>query len=249
MTSKFVSGLLAVAVATSGFGPRTAHALPRTLGYSFYVEGAPVGRADVKITQDQKRIVIESDTHVLTGLSVVALKSKTVADRKTFATRDFTYNGTKGELTVSGEAHVRGDSAYGFTEVNGKITEKSLKMTQPQTLLFEDWVMDHEILLALTQGRSTRKSDTYGLVFTSSFAPTEVTAGFSGEVLVEAGSRSMAARKLVVMIQGSVPFESRIDPVRGIPVYMRFPNSKAEIFLDEVFGENPATYYAAEVKK
>jgi hypothetical protein len=227
-----------------GLSAQPAHALPKTLGYSFYVKGVPMGRADIKITESSREIVFESETHVLTGTDVIALSSRTVADRKTFNVRDFSYRGTKGNHAVACQAQVRGDSVYGFVEMDGVLKDKHLKMPQAQTLLFEDWVMEHEILLALTQAASPKKTETYGLVFTSSFSPAEVTAGYSGEVLVEAGRRSMTARKLVVIIRGAEPFESHVDPDRGVPVYIRFPQSRTEVFLDEVFGENPVTFFS-----
>jgi hypothetical protein len=133
--------------------------------------------------------------------------------------------------------------------MDGYLKDKHLRMPQPRSLLFEDWVMEHEILLALTQAASPNKSDNYGLVFTSSFSPAEVTAGYTGDVLVEAGSQSLTARKLVVIIRGAQPFESHVDPVRGVPVYIRFPQSLTEIFLDEVFGENPVTFFSTREKR
>jgi hypothetical protein len=230
-------------------GAARAGTLPRTLGYSFYVQGEPAGRSDIKITQTAKEVIFESQTRALSGFSVLALTSRTVADPKTYAARDFSYHGTKGDHTVSCEAHVRSDSAYGFTETDGALKERNLKMREPRTVLFEDWVMDHEILLALTQAQSKQKTDTYGMLFTSSFTPASVTMGYSGDVLVEAGSHSMTARKLIVIIQGAEPFESHVDAVRGIPVYIRFPESRTEVFLDEIFGENPVTYYQPNEKK
>lgn len=226
-----------------------ADALPKSLGYSFYVQGEPAGRADIKITRTAKELVFESQTRVLTGFTVMALTSRTVADPKTYAVRDFTYHGTKGNHTVSCEAHMIADSVYGYTEMDGALTDRHLKMSLPHNLLFEDWVVEHEIIIALTQAHSSNKTDTYGMIFTSSFSPADVTAGFSGDILVEAGARSMTARKLLVMIRGAQPFESRVDPKTGVPVYIRFPDSQTEMFLDEIFGENPLTYYQAKEKK
>lgn len=230
-------------------GASRAPALPKTLGYSFYVQGAPAGRSDIKITHTAKELVFESQTRVLTGVHVLALTCRTVADPKTYAVRDFSYRGTKGDHDVACQAQVLGDSVIGFIETDGVMTDKLLKMVHPQTLLFEDWVMEHEILLALTQAASPKKTATYGIVFTAGLSPSEVTTGFSGDVLVEAGARSMTARKLVVIIQGADPFESHVDPVRGVPVYIRFHTARAEAFLDEVFGENPVTFYSATEKK
>jgi hypothetical protein len=124
-----------------------------------------------------------------------------------------------------------------------------LKMRYHQNIMFEDWVVEHEILMALTQASSPRKTDTYGLLFTSNFSPAEVTMGYSGDILVEAGARSMTARKLVILIQGAEPYESRVDPKTGVPAYIRFVESQTEMFRDDIFGEKPLTYYQPKEKK
>lgn len=240
--------LLWAALSVCSLSTHPAHALPKTLGYSFYVKGAPAGRADLKITETPHEIVFESQTRVLTGTDVIALTARTVADPKTYELLDFSYKGTKGNHAVACQAQIEDDEVYGFIEMDGVVKDKRLKMRQKRSFLFEDWLMEHEILLALTQAASPNKTDSYGLVFTSSFSPAEITAGYSGEVLVEAGPKSMTARKLVVIIRGAEPFESHIDPIRGIPVYIRFPQSRTEIFLDEVFGENPLTFFSTTEK-
>lgn len=232
----------------TGPGASTALAIPKTLGYTFYVEGEPVGRTDIRVTQTPGALTFDSNTRVLTGLSVIALRAHTVADPKTFVVRDFSLEGTKGEHRISCEVHVDGDSVYGFIDTGAGPQGKELKLMYPQTVVFEDWVMELQILMALAQGRSTRANNNYGMVFATSFLPTEVMMGYAGDVLVEAGSRSMAARKLVIAIRGADPFESHIDPVRGVPVYACVPVSRAEAFLDEVFGENPVTRFPPKKK-
>lgn len=248
MYVKPTAALLWISLCALALPVQAASKLPAALGYSFYIKGVPAGRCDVKITENARELVFESNTRVITGPDVIAITSRTVADPKTYEIRDFTYKGTKGSHAVSGQAQVKGESVYGFVEMDGQIQDKKLKMPTSRNLIFEDWVMDHEILLALTQAASPKKTDVYGLVFTSSFSPADVTVGFSGEVLVEAGPRSMAARKLVVIISGSEPFESHVDPKRGIPVYIRFPQSQTEAFLEEIFGENPVTFYTSKEK-
>jgi hypothetical protein len=226
-----------------------AGTLPKTLGYSIYVQGEPAGRADIKITQTSKQLVFESQTRVVNNYAVLAYTSRTVADPKTYLVRDFTLKGTKGDYPISCEAHMHADSCYGFVEINGNLVDKRLRMPITPTVIFEDWVVEHEVLLALTQGRSKEKTAKYGLLFPSTFTPADITLGFSGDILVEAGARSMTARKLVVIIRGATPYESRVDPKNGVPVYIRFPESQTEIFLDEIFGENPVTYYQSTAKK
>lgn len=245
LATLLVAGVLC-ALPTDG---ARAETLPKTLHYSFYVQGEPAGHADIKITQTAKSLVFESQTRVLTGFSVMALTSRTVADPKTYAIRDFTYSGTKGDNTVSCEAHMRADSVYGFTETNGVLADKHLKMRYPKNIMFEDWVVEHEILMALAQAHSPQKTDTYGLLFTSNFTPAEITMGYSGDILVEAGAKSMTARKLVILIQGAQPYESHVDPKTGVPAYIRFVESQTEMFRNDIFGENPLTYYQPKEKK
>jgi hypothetical protein len=246
MVLKLTGTLLCTTLSVIGFFAHPAHGLPKTLGYSFYIQGAPAGRTDIRITEGAKELVFESETRVVTGPDVIALTARTVADPRTFEIRDFSYKGTKGSHAVACQAQVKGSEVFGFVEMDGALRDKSLKMRFPRNVLFEDWLMEHEILLALTQASAAKKTETYGMVFTSSFSPADVTMGYSGEVLVEAGAKSMTARKLVVIIRGAEPFESHVDPARGVPVYIRFPTSQAEAFLDEVFGENPVTFYSAK---
>jgi hypothetical protein len=225
-----------------------AGTLPKTLGYSFYVDGEPAGRADIKITETPKELVFESRTRVLTNFSVLAYTSRTVADPKTYLAREFSLTGTKGDNTISCAAQLHADSAYGYVEMNGTLVDKRAKLISSPGVLFEDWIVEHEILLALTQARSKQKTSTYGLLMPSIFTPADLTMGYTGEILVEAGPRSMTARKLVILIRGATPYESRVDPKTGVPVYIRFPDSHTEMFLDKIFGENPLTYYSPKKK-
>jgi len=106
-----------------------------------------------------------------------------------------------------------------------------------------------EVLMALTQANAKDKTSKYGLLLPSTFTPATVTMGYSGDVLVEAGAHSLTARKLVILLSGAEPYESHVDPKTGVPVYIRFPQTQAEIFLDKIFGENPITYYQPKEKK
>jgi hypothetical protein len=226
-----------------------AGTLPKTLGYTFYVRGEPAGRADIKITRTKNDLVFESRTRVVNNYAVLAYTSKTVADPTTYQVRDFKLEGTKSDFPIACEAHLHADSAYGYVETNGKLVDKHVQIRFKPAVLFEDWLVEHEILLALTQARSTSKTSTYGLLFPTAFSPADLTMGYSGDVLVEAGAKSMTARKLVVIIGGAQPFESHVDPKTMVPVYIRFPDSQTEMFLDQIFGENPLSYYQSTTKK
>lgn len=240
-----IIGILAIVLVT--LAP-TAGAVPKKLAYRFYMDGQPIGRADIRVTQSPAELRFESKTRVEIGPNVVDLSCKTLADPKTYAVREFTMEGTKGGSPVAAHVTVLGDSVHGYIVSGGNRREKAKKSEYPRVLLFEDWIMELEILLAQTQAASKHPSDTYGLVFAGSFLPADITAGYTSDVLVEAGDRSMAARKLEVVIRGSSPFFSHVDPIRGVPVYLDFPAVRVEAFLEEVFGENPATRYSPTPK-
>jgi hypothetical protein len=245
MQTKFGTLLLASA-GLMLCAPSPSPALPKNLGYTFYVNGRPVGRTDIRVSQSAEAIRFESHTRVVIGPNAVELTCRTEADPKTFAVRTFSYEGTKGGTPVATRVHVLGDSVYGFVTTAGERRDRARKLAYPRALVFEDWIVELQIVLAQTQAQSTHVSDTYALVSADSFLPKDLVMGYTGEVLVEAGPRSMTARKLAVSIAGGAPFESHIDPARGVPVYIRFPGVRAEMFLDELFGDSPVSYFAPE---
>ncbi len=224
----------------------SAHAgkLPPKLAYTFFLGGKQVGHADIRITSGSTAILFDSEMKVQLGPGAIALHCRTEADPKTFAVRRFWFEGTKGDKPVAAEVAVQGDSATGWTEVDGNRAPRVA--THPGGFfVFEDWVMELEVLLAFHQAQSDRHSDNYRVLFANSFLEADLVAGYSGESLVEAPGRSLAARKLEVAMQGATPYQSLVDPDTGVPVYLQFPGVKAEAFLDSFFGKNPESRYPA----
>lgn len=222
-------------------GAEAATTLPPKLGYTFYVRGQRVGQADVRITERKDAIRIESKLRVQAGESSTELSTKTEADPHTYALRSFSYQGSKGGMPVSASVTVLGDSVYGMVTTGDTKKPEARRVTPTPIVVWEDWVMDLEILLALEQAREFKNPMTRGLLLAGSYATAKVTLGFTGEVALETETRSTVARKLVVSIEGGQPFESLIDSERGIPVYIRFPGIGAEVFLNDFFGDNPTS--------
>ncbi len=236
------AAVLILALVTST-AEAAAEGLPSKLAYTFYLRGSRVGQASVTIQEKGEVLRLESKLHVETAKARLELSTHTEADPKTFALRSFAYEGVKGKDTVATSVTVLGDSVYGFTATNGKRQPQARRVNPHPILVWEDWVPDIEILLALQQAREFKNPSTRGLLLAGSYASSIVTVGYSGEVVVESATKSMVARKLLVAIQGGDPFESLIDPKRGVPVYIRFPGIGAEIFLDDFFGDNPISRY------
>lgn len=220
--------------------------LPKSMKYTFYIGGQPAGHSEIHLSRTPSSLIFNSTTRAGQGENVIELTCRTVADPQTFEVRSFSYKGTKGGSAVASDVHVSADSVYGTTFSVGTLLHRKQNVRGRETLIFEDWVVELQILLALRQERATRNPTTYRLVLANSFLPTDAIAGYTGEVLVEAPGRSVVASKLAVAIAGGPGFESQVDPKLGIPVCLVFPSVRTEIFLNEFFGENPSTRFPAK---
>ena len=231
-------------------GAHAGATIPKQLGYTYFVGGQPVGRSDVRVTQTADVLRFESKIHVVSGDATIELSTRTEIDPRTYVMRSFSYQGSKGGQPVSSSITVLGDSAYGWVSMGeaGKKEPHARRVTPGPMIVWEDWVMDLEIVMALQQARASNNSSTRGMILAASYSSAVATLGYTGEVVVESAQKSMAARKLMIGIQGGSPFESLVDPKQGVPVYVHFPGIKAEIFLEEFFGDNPVSRYSTAVK-
>jgi hypothetical protein len=240
---RFCARLIALALAVGGSAASAREPLPQTLHYTFFVAGQPAGASEIHLTRTKSSLVFESTMHVGVNENAVELACRTEADPTTFEVRNFSYTGTKAGSPVASVVHVSPDSVYGTLLSGGTKLNKKKDVRGREVVVFEDWVVEIQLLLALRQEQSPRVSTTYRFLLANSFMGGDALVGYTGDVLVQAGDRSLTARKLAVGIQGGAPFESHIDS-RGVPVYLNFPGVRAEIFLDEFFGDNPPTRYA-----
>lgn len=241
--SPLLAGLVCLGLA----GPACA-GLPKTLSYTFFLGGKRVGHSDIRITQGRTTLLFDSKMDVKTGPKGITLTCRTEADPKTYVIRRFSFEGTKGGMPVAMDLAMEGDSAIGWNENNGDRYNRSVPRVGGD-IVFEDWVMELEVLIALRQARSDHRADTYGLLFANSFLTSQVVAGYTGEVLLQGNGHSLAARKLQVEIQGGSPYLSMVDPATGVPVYLDFPGVHAEAFLDSFFGDHPESRYAPPPNK
>jgi hypothetical protein len=218
--------------------------LPASIGYTLYMDGSRVGHSGMTIARRGDSLVFESRTRVEVGPNVIDLTSRTEADPVTFEVRRFAYEGTKGGMPAAAHVEIRGDSAVGWVRSPGSDERRPRSQVGAGGfVVFEDWIMDLEVLLALRHGRSERNPADYPLLFANSFLPAELVVGFTGEASVESATRSMVARKLELLMSGGKPFESLLDPATGIPVYLHFPGTRAEAFRDDFFGDAPIPRY------
>lgn len=220
-----------------------ATTLPKTASYTYFVGGKRVGKSTTRIVQAPDALRFESQLRVERGSSVVELTTETEADPDTYLIRRFSYRGTRGGKAAVSNITIEGDSAFGTFTVGPTTSTRGRRLLTTPIVVWEDWVMEIHILLALYQAPRGDRASTFGLVPGVLNSSNTVTFGYTGEVSVDGSDRSIVGRKLLVALMGGEPFESFIDPKRGIPVYIRFPGTKGEVFLDEFFGDNPTPAY------
>ena len=241
----FAHFVLSLALLLGGAGAASAADLPTRAAYTFYVDGVRAGHSDVRIEQSATRLVITSKARVELGPNVLELDSRTVADPRTYVIREFSFEGTKGGMPAACHVELKDDSAVGWVRSTSSSEQRPRKQVHPGGFaVWEDWVMDLEIILALRQDVDPRPTAVFRVLFANSFLTADLMTGYTSEVLVESDTQSMVARKMEVVLSGGDPFESHVDPETRIPVYLRFPGSRTEIFRDDFFGENPMPRYA-----
>jgi len=69
----------------------------------------------------------------------------------------------------------------------------------------------------------------------------QLTITATGEAEVESEYGAAVARKLIVQFTGASPFAIYFDQTRGLPVYMAFPQTGIEAFLDEFYMDKPVS--------
>jgi hypothetical protein len=224
--------------------PVWANTLPPEIGYTIYRKGVEIGRCDIKVAETVDELVFESTTKVDLGNDMtLEMTCRTVADPKTFLIRSYEYVGQKAGVSLDGFLEIDGDSLHGVV-LRDDVESSDYKLSPyDRNLLLEDFVMDHEVLIALAHSVSGENPGTYGLMFPTGMSFVKATLAFASTLEIESDYKSTVCKKLLVAIEGSQPFASFYDPNRRLPVYMAFPQTHVEVFLDEFFGDSPVSRY------
>jgi hypothetical protein len=220
-----------------------ANTLPDEIGYTIYQRGQRLGHCDIKVTESAEALVLESTTKMKFGSETMELTCRTEADPETYLVRRFEYFGTKAGTSVDGFVNMEGDSIWG-TLLTGDVEVTDYRLSPlDRNLFLEDYVMDHEVLAALAHSAGGSRGAEYGIVFPSNLTLAKCGAAFASKQVVESDYKSAVCEKLLVHIEGSDPFASYFDPKRNLPVYIAFPQTNVEVFLDEFYGDSPVSQY------
>lgn len=237
---RFVLATLLVILA----GPATAaDRLPDRIDYTIYVRGTEAGYSRMTVTYEGDAVIVETDTRVEIDGFALNYASKTTADAKTFFVRSFEWSGVKAGKDTGGKVTVDGTSVAG-TFRSGEYEQQGGREGRHDHLLFlEDYVMSHEVLIARAHTTLGAAETAYDLFQPVSFSMNSISVVSASEIAFESSIKEAICTKLILTVQGGSGFASYFDPGRGLPVYLAFPGSNTEVFLDEFFGGEPVSRY------
>jgi len=240
MKSVLLSALIILAL-SANIAPSAE--LPSEFSYIIYVKGEPVGRSDSKVTVSDDAIVFESHTEIATAEFKLVIDSRTELDRETYLPRKFTFDGERQVTLIEGDVNIFGNEVTGSIGENGELFPVNQTAPHPQVLILEDYIMAHEVAVALAFKKTGLDKTQFGLIVPSVGRVVEVSVQKGSDLAFESNTKEAICEKLVVAIKGSSPFVSYFDPGRNMPVYLAFPGSMTEVFLDEFFDGDPVSRY------
>lgn len=217
--------------------------LPDSVNYSIYIDGQLRGSSNIEIEQSDDSIVFTSRNRVDFQIATMDIRSRTKADASTFQIRRFEYEGDKATLKLKGTVVVRDDSIFAESITPGRAGKFAIRVLRSHTLFLEDYIMEHEVLIALAQSAAGDGPTEYALLFPSGFASAIATQQRMDEVTLTSDTAEALTTRIQVSIEGSDPYDLYFDPKRSLPIYMVFPTTRAEVFLDSFYGASPQTRF------
>ena len=214
---------------------------PPEITYRIYIYGELAGKNVVKITDEGDAVVFESHSKVEIDDFALDLRCRTVVGRSDLRPRAFSYEGLRNGMEVSGSVRFDGESVTADHVAAG--TEYSTKKNvEGKVALFENYMIEHQLLLLNTVARSDEPYQRFKLFFPIDFNPGSVLALLESEVELDTTPRSVCKKYHFEIERGSA-FYGYIDLKRNLVVYMDFPATSTEIFLESAFTDTPGTKY------
>jgi hypothetical protein len=217
--------------------------LPTEFSYTIYVQGKPVGKSETKVTETAEGYLFESHTSISNETFQLDLTSQTEVDGNSMLPRKFTYSGNHTGQSRAGEAVFEETTVSGFIVENEEEYPYTQRSRIPNILLLEDYVMSHEVLIALAFTLQDEDPAEFGMLFPSAPRLTTVKITKGSDVAIESETEEAICLKFVIQIEGSNPFVSFFHSERNLPVYLAFPTSLTEVFLDDFFHDAPVSRY------
>lgn len=218
--------------------------LPPKFSYTIYIQGQPAGHCDVTVSHSGKNLVLSSKTTLTNGPRNTAMTCRTFVDPATYTLRRFEYT----ETPQNGKAYTQNVAVLGDS-VTSTLTEDGTKSStyiithQPKELVLQDYVMEHHVLMALALRAAHEDVAKFGLIFPRPLSETTVDVVSASRAEMESDYGTARCVKYIVQMKGSQPYAIFFDEKRGVPVYMAFPATSTEAFLDDFYKDSPVTRY------
>lgn len=218
--------------------------LPESATYLYYLQGKYAGKSTFQLTEEKDIFVFKSTSEITFADYKHNFKARTEVEKESLKIRYFEYEGKRQQKAMSGTIWVEGDSLSADNAIDGEHYASGSRMTAP-TYLFQDYFSEHQAIMLWAISRATEPFVKYNLLLPSEFMSVPTVATIDSEIELPVASGSIVCKKYGVSIQNSGVYFLYLDPKQDLPVYMDFPGTQAEGFLESAFGKNPPAKYTA----
>jgi hypothetical protein len=229
-------------------GTAEAGRFPSRLVYLFYAHGQYVGRCVVEAEEKADVYEFKSSSEVRIGIFVQSMECFTEFNKETLAPKYYSYRGEKVGQKMSGVIEFTEETIKGDLEFNGAPIP-SEQATKGQIILYENYVMDHQTMMLATLAASGEPYVRFHTFSPSDFVQAQTVALVESEVELPLKPKPSVCTKWAISLQSADPYFGYFDPERQVAVYMDYPLSGVEIFLESAWGENPPTHYTPPPKE
>ncbi len=223
--------------------PSECSKLPREATYHIFIHALHSGTNKISIEEKDNTLILKSVTHMVYEKSALDLRSRTIADAKTFRTISFEYEGTQNGKEISGFFSCSNDTIKGTFSVNGHEFPWKRAMSFDGIFAIQDYHFQHYMLLmkAYTEtGEYIMRGEAF---YPSSTMLLNFKLYTESERELPVGDTSLVCKKVIITLINTPPIISYIDPAEDLPLYIGFSATKTEAMLESYYGENPTPYY------
>lgn len=231
-----IAGLLAV-----GAGASQAGMFPAELTYRIYVYGEFAGEEVIKISETEDVLLFNSHSQLTFEEFSLDLHTRTEVSRDDFSPRYFSYEGIRAGQKVSGTISFDGDSISGDFQVEDAAFPSGKKLAG-RKLIFENYIIEHQLLLLNVAAESDELINRVQLFFPVDFTSASCASLIESEVEIDTVPRRVCTKYRFTIASGST-FYGYLDAKRKLAVYMDFPDTNTEVFLKGAFADEPLTKY------
>lgn len=246
MTSRHRMTILCIALACvfslGGTAEKTGGSSGET-AYLFFTQGTQVGRCDIRVTQSANAHVFESVTEIRFGEDRIALENRTEYDKKTLRPLLYRYKGERAGESLSGTIRCSADSVRAQLEAKGQHTTVQIPWTD-DLMIFQNYVPEHLLAMARRLGDSGKSFSRYRVLFPSDMMATSAAASAETEIEVPI-KPPVVCTIYAVGLENSPPFYLYYDIEGKSLIYIDFPATQTEVFLERAFEGNVRTKYKA----